>query len=236
MIQIRINFFFAPENCHFLKIENKIWRAIFFLLHFCFLDSKMSKRGKFILFEGCDGSGKTTQGKILHDSGILGKCEQMRFPERTTAIGKMCSDYLQKTEKLVDEVIHLLFTANRWELTPKIKELLESGTSIVCDRYYFSGAVYSAAKGMDLNWCLAPEKGLPEPDLVIFIDIDPEVQKTRSGFGEEIYEKTEFQKKVRDLFLSLKSDNWVIIDGNRSIEEVSADVQKVVKELLDKDN
>ena len=192
----------------------------------------MTKRGKFILFEGCDGSGKTTQAKILHESGILGKSVSMRFPERTTALGKMCSDYLQKSAKLVDEVIHLLFTANRWELSPKIRETIDSGVSIVCDRYYYSGAVYSAAKGMDIEWCLAPEKGLPEPDLVIFIDIDPEVQKHRSGFGEEIYEKTEFQNKVRELFLSLKKDNWRIIDGNRSIEEVAADVAKVVKEVL----
>ncbi|EAX97024.1 thymidylate kinase family protein [Trichomonas vaginalis G3] len=192
----------------------------------------MSTRGKFILFEGCDGSGKSTQCKLLANSGLFPKVEQMCFPDRTTEIGQMINAYLKKSSNLVDEAIHLLFTANRWELSPKIKELLNNGTTIICDRYYYSGVVYSAAKGMDVDWCLAPEKGLPQPDLVIFIDISPEVQAKRKGFGEEIYEKTEFQNKVRELFLSLKDDRWRIIDGNQPLEKVSEDIQKVIKEYF----
>lgn len=190
------------------------------------------QKGKFILLEGCDGSGKSTQCRLLAESGLFEKVEKMCFPDRTTDIGKLINDYLQKTSKLVDQVIHLLFSANRWELSPKIKQLLESGTTIVCDRYYYSGVVYSAAKGMDVNWCMAPEIGLPEPDLVLFIDISPKVQATRKGFGEEVYEKTEFQMKVRELFLSLKKDNWRIIDGNQSLEKVAEDIQKTVKEYF----
>ena len=77
---------------------------------------------------------------------------------------------------------------------------------MVCDRYYHSGVVYSAAKGnpsLSLPWARAPEVGLPRPDLVLFLDLDEEQAKTRGGWGDEAYEKTEMQRRVRELFWGL---------------------------------
>jgi dTMP kinase len=84
--------------------------------------------------------------------------------------------------------------------------LLASGTTILCDRYYHSGIVYSAAKqnpALSLHWARAPEVGLPRPDLVVYLDLEESVAKQRGGWGGEVYEKAEMQKRVRELFWGL---------------------------------
>lgn len=73
----------------------------------------------------------------------------MNFPDRTTPIGHMINDFLRQQTELSNEAIHLLFSANRWEQMKNIKETLESGINIICDRYWYSGVAYSTAKGMD---------------------------------------------------------------------------------------
>lgn len=89
--------------------------------------------------------------------------------------------------------------------TPRktINALLATGVTVLCDRYYYSGIVYSAAKqnpALTLQWARAPEIGLPRPDLVLFLDLDEEQARARGGFGSEVYERGEMQKRVRDLF------------------------------------
>ena len=69
---------------------------------------------------------------------------------------------------------------------------LERGTTLVCDRYAYSGVAYSSAKGLDFDWCKIHDQGFIQPDLVFYVDIDPDTLKERSGFGEERYEKFEF--------------------------------------------
>ena len=69
---------------------------------------------------------------------------------------------------------------------------MNEGIHVVCDRYAHSGVAYSAAKGLDFEWCVAPDRGLVKPDLVIYVDISAEEITKRSGFGDERYEKFEF--------------------------------------------
>jgi dTMP kinase len=87
-----------------------------------------------------------------------------------------------------------------------ITSLVESGTTVICDRYYHSGVVYSAAKqnpSLSLSWARAPEIGLPRPDLVLFLDLEEAQAKARGGWGGEVYEKVEMQRRVRELFWGL---------------------------------
>ena len=99
-----------------------------------------------------------------------------------------------------DESVHLLFSMNRWEMRTKIIDLLKVGTNVVSDRYAYSGAAYSAAKGLDFDWCLGADRGLLQPDLVIYFDISAKDIANRAGFGDERFEKIEFQEKVGDQF------------------------------------
>ncbi|ETS86121.1 hypothetical protein PFICI_04146 [Pestalotiopsis fici W106-1] len=172
------------------------------------LKKKKPVRGAFIVFEGMDRAGKTTQAKLLQQRCIEeGKnVKFMRFPDRTTPIGQMIDAYLKGQTEIEDHVIHLLFSANRWEAIKSIQTALASGQTIICDRYYHSGIVYSAAKqnpSLPLSWAKAPEVGLPRPDLVLFLDLEEQVARERGGWGGEIYEKGEMQRRVRDLFWGL---------------------------------
>ncbi|KAI4596726.1 Thymidylate kinase [Pestalotiopsis sp. 9143b] len=175
-------------------------------------EEKMKKkkpvRGAFIVFEGMDRAGKTTQAKLLQQRCIEeGKnVKFMRFPDRTTPIGQMIDAYLKGQTEIEDHVIHLLFSANRWEALKSIQTALASGQTIICDRYYHSGIVYSAAKqnpSLPLSWAKAPEVGLPRPDLVLFLDLEESVARERGGWGGEVYEKGEMQRRVRELFWGL---------------------------------
>lgn len=150
----------------------------------------------------------------------------------------MINAYLQGQAEQNDQAIHLLFSANRWEAVQGIQRDLESGYTIVIDRYSFSGAVYSAAKNnpaMSLEWCWNPEIGLLKPDLVLFLDISPEDAATRGGYGEERYEKEEMQANVRKLFKTLferiENLNVHTINAGQTLKKVADDIWDVYKAL-----
>jgi dTMP kinase len=150
------------------------------------------RRGAFILLEGVDRCGKTTQAKLLLQRlvqmGIAATA--LRFPDRTTPTGTIINEYLQQQSEVDDRSIHLLFSSNRWEAASKILNLLNAGTTIVCDRYAYSGVAFSAAKVdigtgrplLDLEWCKAPDRGLPAPDCVLFLDLSADQAEARGGY------------------------------------------------------
>ncbi|XP_024114808.1 thymidylate kinase [Oryzias melastigma] len=188
------------------------------------------KRGALIVLEGMDRAGKTTQCKMLiqalQQSGRA--AEAMRFPDRTTTIGQLINAYLEKKSDLEDHTVHLLFSANRWELVPAMKRKLEQGITLVVDRYAFSGAAFTSAKpGFSLEWCMNPDVGLPKPDLVMFLQLSPAEAALRGQFGNERYETRVFQNAVQQKFELLMKDpsvNWQVIDASKSVEEVHRDI------------
>jgi len=211
-------------------------------------------RAPFIVIEGLDRSGKTTQTSRLEyrlkESGIETKL--IKVPDRTTPIGKMIDSYLRSTSDLEDHAVNLLFSANRWELAPMIEKLLTAGTTVICDRYAFSGIAFSASKTnsegeplLPFEWCRSPDVGLPAPDLVLFLDITPEKAKERGGYGEERYEKEDMQLRVRRAFHRIGEEmvedeksgkgatRWVTIDAGREINDVEKDVRMYVEPLVE---
>ena len=110
---------------------------------------------------------------------------------------------------------------------------------MVIDRYYYSGIVYSAAKGnpdLSLEWARYPEVGLPLPDLCVFLDITPEDAAKRGGFGDEKYETSVMQRRVRELFYELKDlpdgENMRVLDAGRSMEEVEGEIADLVEKIM----
>ncbi|KAL7397608.1 hypothetical protein ABVT39_024971 [Epinephelus coioides] len=147
---------------------------------------------------------------------------------RTTTIGQLISAYLEKKSDLEDHTVHLLFSANRWELVPLMKKKLEQGTTLVVDRYAFSGVAFTSAKpGFSLDWCMKPDVGLPKPDLVMFLQLSPAEAALRGQFGEERYETSVFQRAVQQKFEQLMKDpsvNWQVIDASQGVEDVHKDI------------
>ncbi|KAL5569543.1 hypothetical protein UlMin_026118 [Ulmus minor] len=191
---------------------------------------KSSSRGALVVLEGLDRCGKTTQSSRLHKylEGQGHSAELWRFPDRTTNVGQMISSYLSNQSQLDDHTIHLLFSANRWEKRSLMETKLKSGTTVIVDRYSYSGVAFSSAKGLDLGWCKAPEIGLLAPDLVLYLDIPPEKAADRGGYGGERYEQLEFQKKVRQCYQALHDSSWKIIDASQGIEDIEKQLQEIV--------
>ncbi|XP_071373669.1 thymidylate kinase isoform X2 [Centroberyx affinis] len=167
------------------------------------------KRGALIVLEGVDKAGKTTQCnklvQVLQQSGR--PAEMMRFPDRTTTIGQLISAYLEKKSDLEDHTVHLLFSANRWELVLTLLLYIQ---------------------GFCLDWCMKPDVGLPKPDLVMFLQLNPSEAALRGQFGEERYETSVFQRAVQQKFEQLMKDpsvNWQVIDASQSVEDVHTDIK-----------
>jgi dTMP kinase len=145
----------------------------------------------------------------------------------------MINSYLTGSTQQEDHVIHLLFSANRWEAAQNIRDKIAAGTTVVVDRYYYSGCVYSAAKQnptMTLEWCREPEVGLPRPDICLFLNISAEDAAKRGGYGNEVYEKQEIQDRVRALFAEMQKhhdefEDIVAINAGGSVDQVADAIQ-----------
>ncbi|KAJ1981447.1 Thymidylate kinase [Dimargaris xerosporica] len=180
------------------------------------------QRGAFILLEGCDRTGKSTQAEKLV-AALNQRGHQARlwkFPDRTTGIGQMIHGYLAQGKDLNDQTVHLLFSANRWEAMDTLKAHLLQGTTLVVDRYAYSGVAFSAAKGLDLHWCKQPDVGLLVPDATFFLDMPIEESMKRGGFGDERYEKVALQIRVREIFHALQEPNWQLIDATQTVTAI----------------
>ncbi|WVZ96848.1 hypothetical protein U9M48_042431, partial [Paspalum notatum var. saurae] len=193
-------------------------------------------RGALVVLEGLDRSGKSSQcARLL--SFLKGKgcdAEGWRFPDRITNVGQMISAYLANQSQLDDRTVHLLFSANRWEKRGLMESKLLSGTTLIVDRYSHSRVAFSAAKGLDLEWCKAPENGLIAPDLIIYLDVQPEKAAERGGYGDEPYEKI-VPKESRRLLPSPQGFNMegnCVVDGSLPMEIVEEQLRELVTKCI----
>jgi dTMP kinase len=200
-------------------------------------------KGFFIVFEGIDGSGKTTQSKLLFDFFLKKRKKVIWTKEPTDGeIGKLLRNkYLKDVDlPLVDA---LLFVADREEhLKTEVIPALTQGKIVISDRYYHSTLAYQQAQGLDLRWLLELNKNFIKPDLTIIIDLEPEkaierieIDKNRKIEERKKFEKLEFLKKVRKNFLDLpkilKDERIVVVDGNEEKENVFKAVLKEIKKI-----
>ncbi|XP_032553305.1 thymidylate kinase [Chiroxiphia lanceolata] len=198
-----------------------------------------ARRGALIALEGVDRAGKSTQGRrLVQGLRAAGhKADLIRFPDRTTEIGQLISSYLVREKDLEDHTIHLLFSANRWEHVPGMKEKLHQGITIVVDRYAFSGVAFTNAKGnFCLDWCKQPDVGLPKPDLILFLQLSPEEAVERGNYGHERYESSSFQEKVLQSFYCLMEDkslNWKTVDASQSIEDLHREIKSIAEKTME---
>lgn len=187
------------------------------------------------MIEGADRVGKSTRAaRLVERLTSSGESAQLlKFPDRETEIGGLISQYLQKEKKLDDRAVHLLFSANRWEWFTRMHRTIESGTSLVIDRYAHSGVAYSSAKaGMDMEWCKNSDRGLIKPDVVLYITLPDDVAGQRSGFGDEIYEQLDFQRRVKKNYDQLRDETWVTISGDVPVQEIDDQILEQVKSTI----
>ena len=193
-------------------------------------------KGFLIAFEGVDQSGKRSQARLLAERLRKNsfKVNSLSFPIYSTVIGKEIQASLEGRRSYPLQVRHMLLAANRWEVKDEIERWLEQGCFVVVNRYIYSNYAYGVSKGLDLDWLKALDRGLPEPSLVILLDITPHTSLVRKIRGRDVHERDlELLTKVRENYLQLaRSYNWIIINGEKPIETVHEDVWKAVKPFL----
>jgi dTMP kinase len=199
------------------------------------------KRGILITIEGIDGVGKTTHAKMLAQYLMEKDYEVEQLREPTNGFwGKKIKDLTKHGRNVTPEEECRWFIKDRMEdVQNNINPALKNGKIVIMDRYYCSTIAYQGALGLDINKIRNEnEKFAPKPDLVIILDVPPEVGLARitNNRKEKLnyFETLEYQSKVRELFLNMKSyDNVETLDGNRSVEEVQQEIRKLVGKLLD---
>lgn len=206
--------------------------------------------GMFIVLEGIDGAGKSTQAKMLAKWFENKGYEVVLTKEPTdTAFGKLIRRLVLTggKEGIIDgariskEAEALLFAADRAEHVKKLIEpSLKAGKVVISDRYFYSSLAYQWARGLDLEWLINLNAFAPRADLVILLDL-PVKESIKRINGRSIrseFDKiVELQKKVRENYLKLaeKFEEIRIINALDPVEDIHNDIVALVEhELLEK--
>ena len=193
-------------------------------------------RGLLVVFEGLDQSGKQTQAERLRDRLVAAgrTVRLLSFPSYETHIGAEIGRALKGERDYAADTMQLLYVANRFEWKPEIARELASGTVVVCDRYLASSVAYGEAFGLDGQWLSDIQRYLPQPDLTVLLDIDPQVSASRKTADRDKYERDlALLARVRESYLRQASaPRWLRLDAGRDRDAVAADVHAAVQPLL----
>jgi dTMP kinase len=186
------------------------------------------KAGRLIAIEGIDQAGKRTQANLLA-AGIKKtgrKVSVWNFPDYTTPLGKQLKAYLNGRIRLELHAVHLLYGANKWEVAGKLIGRIERGEVAIVNRYSPSNLAYGVAHGLSRDWLLAVEEGLPQPDVVVVLDVHPRTSLLRKRRGRDVHESDlTYLKKVSRAYLSLaKRYGWRVVDGQGYVQKVQKSV------------
>ncbi len=196
---------------------------------------------KFIVFEGLDGAGTETQSNLLFDylKKNKRKVEKFSYPDYHQPIGHLIHLYLHQKYEFSPETQFFLYFLDFVKDIRKINKFLKEKRIIISDRYFSSTLVYQGVKGFPLGKALKIAKivNLPKPDLIIYLKISPETSLKRKIKEKKILDRheidTRFLKKVSRFYDGLIKNNffsnWVVIDGEKKIEDVFKEVKKVLK-------
>ncbi|MAF99001.1 MAG: dTMP kinase [Nanoarchaeota archaeon] len=204
--------------------------------------------GKFIVIEGIDGSGTTTQAQLLSNYLFEKDKKNLVFltrePTKLSDKGKELRRRLAGTLIPGEEVIHDaaywvdLFVKDReWHLEQFIMPIVKAGGQVISDRHKLSTIAYQAAQGYDMDTLIELQKDFYPADLTLLFDLPVAMSMARSGNREgnpEYFETVDLQQRIRECYLVAAekvTDNVVVIDASQSIAEVGLAVRKEVNKL-----
>jgi dTMP kinase len=205
------------------------------------------RKNLFIALEGIDGSGKSTQTKLLSQRlANVGHKVYATFEPTDSPIGSMIRNIMKGRLNADHKTIAGLFVADRLdhllnEVNGIVKKL-EEGYTVITDRYYFSSYAYHGTH-MNMDWVInanAMSAEILRPDINIFIDVLPETSMRRLNENRsniELYETLENLQNVREkyfeAFAKLKhEENIFITDGNGSLETISTNIWNEIEKIL----
>jgi dTMP kinase len=194
----------------------------------------MAKKGVFIVIEGLDGSGKTTQAKLLVEKLKIYNAVFTTEPSNGKTGTYIRNNCLYESARLPTESEALLFAADRIEhCQTEVKPALEASKIVVCDRYIYSSLAYQGSAGLSLDWIKTINARALQPDFCVFIDVPPEKVIERLQRKKSVMETLETQQKVREVYLKfVEKGELVRVDGDKPIEAVSEELYLKVLDML----
>lgn len=179
----------------------------------------------YIIFEGIDGAGKSTQIEIikkwLEDNGL--EVETVVEPT-DSEIGILIREILKRPDATTDKMqktLGLLFAADRMLIMDKLED---DKKIFLSDRSFISSLVYQEPK----EWINSLNKYVKKPDLVLLLDVDLENSVSRFS-AQDKFENKEFLTKVRKNYLDIINNfNHEIINANNGVNKVSSDIKKAI--------
>ncbi len=188
----------------------------------------------YIVLEGIDGAGKSTQIKMLKEWLESNGLRVETIVEPTDLeVGKLIRKLLTRSDATSDtmqKTLGLLFAADRLILMDKIEQLEKDNTVVISDRSFYSSLSYQDPQ----DWIKEINKFAKIPDLVLLLDLDVKKSVERCD-GTDEFENEEFLTGVKQNYLDLaqSNDNFKIIDANNGPNKVSSDIKKAVAPLFD---
>ncbi|MDX1607897.1 MAG: dTMP kinase [Candidatus Spechtbacterales bacterium] len=199
----------------------------------------MNKKGKFIVVEGIDGSGSTTQATRMHKFLQSQKLRSHFTKEPTNyLIGGLIRSWLTGDWSSSAMCLQLLFTADRaHHLEKEIIPMLEKGVNVICDRYYYSTVAYGSLDISDTEWLREINKHFLEPDLVIYLRVSVEEAMERLKKDRNSFELFEKEKQLREVIKQYEAftnntDYFMPIDGSNEEKEVFEDIKSILRQKL----
>lgn len=193
-------------------------------------------KGKFIVVEGLDGSGKSRQIELLVNF-LKSKGKDViltKEPTEDSKAGQKIKRILRKEEALEPLELQKLFVEDRKEhLEKKVIPALEEGKFVVSSRYFFSTIAYGGAEGLDVNMLCGMNKDFLLPDLTIIVEVLPEncIKRIEDrGEPKEFFEEIRKLEKVSSIYRKFKDmfSNIAVVNGEALVE----DVFEVIKEAV----
>lgn len=198
----------------------------------------MAKQGVFIVFEGIDGSGKSTHVNLLSKELIDKNYKVLTTSEPTKGwVGSFIRKYSKrKGKRLPPETEALLFAADRYE---HVKDLiipaLKKRRIVISDRYVYSSIAYQGAAGVDMNWIRDINSFAPKPDIAILFDILPEFSLSRVKREKTVFEESDYLRRVRENYLKfVRSGELIKIEVDKPRMKVQEKISNIVMRFLEK--
>lgn len=193
-------------------------------------------QARLITLEGIDQSGKKTQTQLLvrklrwHSF----KTATLSFPVYGSSSGRQIRAFLQGRRRYPFQAVHMLYSLNRWENKETIVRKLEESDFLVADRYTGSNLAYGLARGLNLEWLVGLDKGLPVPDAVIVLDVPVPASFHRKATNRDVHESNRaLLLRVRRSYLRLaKRFHWQVVKGTGPAENVHSEIWKSIHDLV----